>query len=101
MCSTPRAETRRAMTANNPHTVEGIFNDLTQRRKGLIKALTQGTDNRGGFAVGGGLRCMGRFDLRGVGKPADPPRARRGWMRAWPRAAAAVRCTSWTGSWAD
>lgn len=25
---------------NNPHTVEGIFNDLTQRRKGLIKALT-------------------------------------------------------------
>lgn len=25
---------------NNPHTVDGIFNDLTQRRKGLIRALT-------------------------------------------------------------
>ena len=39
--------------ADHPHTVEGFFNDLTQRRKGLIKALTEGTDNRGGFAGGG------------------------------------------------
>mmetsp|Transcript_1145 Transcript_1145/g.2380 ORF Transcript_1145/g.2380 Transcript_1145/m.2380 type:complete len:240 (+) Transcript_1145:93-812(+) len=32
------------MATQNPHTVDGIFQDLSQRRKGLIRALTQDVD---------------------------------------------------------
>jgi hypothetical protein len=50
------------MAASNPHTEEGIFNDLSMRRKGLIKALTTGAAHGFSRRVG----CMGAFDPRGV-----------------------------------